>query len=117
MSTRDGGWELRHYGPELLILGPGRLEIMIDPFESQRVRWDFDPLAPALVGDLRQLGWELVLPDGVTLQGIMTWRPDFPGDVTQADYQVSVGNYILWTLPASFGAALWQTLRGKAPEN
>jgi hypothetical protein len=95
-------WMLEYLNTDLVITGPGQLQIVLQEFDPDRLRSDHI-LPPEVLGDLQQGGWSYELEPGVTLQLISTRSRHHPGS---ALHVLHVGRQVSWTLPAEFGAQL-----------
>jgi hypothetical protein len=120
MHSLDLGedWTLVDDGCDVVLLGPGRLEIVLTGFDPRQLTHE-EGLGPACLGTLRQISWRYPLgsacpwveprassgaPSRDELQLITTW------DTAQADgfrhHRLHVGPAISWTLPDGVGTAL-----------
>jgi hypothetical protein len=96
------GWAIDDDGVDVLLTGPGGLEIAFPAFDVARLIHE-EGLSPVTIGSLRQLGWTYPLGD-VDLQYLATWdteAPDHP-----AEHRLHVGNAVSWQLPETVGTRL-----------
>jgi hypothetical protein len=96
------GWTLDDDGVDVLISGPGGLEITLPAFDVTRLVHE-GALSPVVIGSLRQLGWTYPLGE-IDLQYLATWDTEAPHH--PAEHRLHVGNAVLWQLPETVGTRL-----------
>jgi hypothetical protein len=98
------GWTLDDDGVDVLLCGPGGLEIALSAFDVTRLS-HVEGLSPALIGSLRQLSWAYPLGEGESeLHYIATWDTEAPD--AEATHRLHVGTLVLWQLPETVGDRL-----------
>ena len=108
-GSESEGWSLRQEGEDLLIWGPGGLEIVLRHFDQTQIQHN-QPISPEAVGDPPQLDWLYTLEEGITLHLVSTKSPDeeplhrlhLGAEGANGCWQVS------WHLPDSFAVMLYQ---------
>lgn len=104
------GWDITDDGVDVVLSGPGQLEIVMPRFAVDRLIHE-QGLGPEVIGRLRQMGWTYPLdaPEdddacAVELSLILTW------DSTQPDCPVQgmlyVGTHVTWQVPAAAAQAM-----------
>ena len=96
------GWAIDDNGVDVLLRGPGGLEITLPAFDVTRLIHE-EGLSPVTIGSLRQLGWTYPLGE-VDLQYLVTWDTEAPDHT--AEHRLHVGNAVLWQLPETVGTRL-----------
>jgi len=96
------GWALDDDGVDVLLTGPGGLEITLSGFDVGRLHHD-EGLGPTLAGTLRQLCWSYPLGD-IEFTYIVTWDMSAPDQA--AEHRLYVGNAMLWQLSDAVGTRL-----------
>jgi hypothetical protein len=98
------GWTLADDGMDVVLCGPGGLEITLPNFDLTRLSHE-EGLSPELIGSLRQLMWAYPLGEGEgDLHYIVTWDPKAPD--AEAQHRLHVGTAVLWQLPETVGTRL-----------
>jgi hypothetical protein len=101
------GWAVHDDGVDVLITGPGQLEISLLHFDVAQLSYD-EPTEPELLGTLKQLIWRYPLiqpptPDS-ELQLIITI--DAGDDEPVPLHMLHIGTRISWALPPTAGWSL-----------
>ena len=108
-ESESEGWSIRQEGEDLIIGGPGHLEIVVNRFDQTKIQHN-EPLSPESVGDSPQIDWLYTLDEAIALHLVSTKGPDgdpvhrlhLGAEGTKGCWQVS------WHLPDSFAAILYQ---------
>lgn len=108
MSEKN--WTVEEDGGDLLICGPGELEIVLRDFDPARSM--SGGLPEEMTGELRTSSVNYFIEDGVEIELVTVASPDGDG-VTK----LHVGNYVSWELPAAFGRRLKALLQGLAVQS
>lgn len=93
-------WDVYYDLDDLIVTGPGGLEIVIRDFRHQRPVHDA-PLSEEILGDLIQRSWSVEISEGVVLQLVTTRRPE-GGEL----HLLHVGSMVSWELPGEFAERL-----------
>ena len=90
-------WRIDHHGGNLVIYGPGQLEIILHNFDTDKAQEGVN-LPAKLLGTLIERHWRYPLEEGIWLEGIsirdaadMLGRPP--------TYLLHIGNAVSWHLP------------------
>lgn len=101
-------WRIDHHGGDLMIYGPGQLEIILQNFDAARVQEGYE-LPARRVGALVERHWRYPLEEGVWLEGMsiqntadMLGRPP--------TYLLHIGNAVSWHLPKNVAEALHELM-------
>lgn len=104
------GWHLTDDGVDVIIEGPGNLEIVLRDFDARQLAHK-EGLEAEVIGTMRQLSWFYPLGRGMPgdieqswVELMSTWEPSMPDHPTQ--HTLHVGNHLLWQLPESTGEKL-----------
>lgn len=107
--TRD--WWLEDDGQDVLITGPGNLEIALRHFTATKLLHQ-EGLGPDVIGTLRQLSWRYPVQtqaegdfEEVWLELITTWDSD-QADSPQQHVLHAGNHHITWHLPDDVGQRL-----------
>jgi hypothetical protein len=99
----DEQWTLQHDGVDLVIYGPGKLEIVLSDFDPQRTSRS-ETLPESLLGALLQRACRYPLEAGYELELISTSNPSTPD--TPELHRLHVGTKMTWELPEEFAEQL-----------
>jgi hypothetical protein len=108
-ESESKGWSLSYDGGNLLIQGPGGLEIVVRQFDQTKIQHE-EPLSPEVVGDSPQLDWLYALEDGITLH--LVSRSSSDGEplhrlLLRAEGEAG-GWQVGWHLPDDIAVMLYQ---------
>src|SRR5262249_36576060 len=95
-------WWLQDDGIDVLLTGPGNVEIVVPDFDARRLLHE-EGLGPDLLGTLRQLSWTYPL-EGSELQVVSTWDTTRPAHPPR--HLLHVGPAVAWVLPDAVGQRL-----------
>jgi len=102
------GWFLHDDFEDVLITGPGNLEIVMFSFDVHKLVHT-EGLGPEAIGTLRQLSWRYPLTSSANdpdseWQMISTW--DSAAPEVPAQYRMLIGAAVTWQLPEEVGQRL-----------
>jgi hypothetical protein len=103
------GWELRQEDVDVILRGPGRLEIVFAHFDAAKVERP-EGLPPELIGRTRQQGWAYRLDEATTLELISIWEVEAEAS---RQHLLHANTRIVWELPDAIAQALHAL--GQAP--
>jgi hypothetical protein len=101
-------WTITEELDDLLICGPGNLEIVLKDFSPMQTL-PSNPLPQEMLGSLRQREWSYLLEPNVELQLIST--RDSTNPETPELHMLHIGSRVSWTVPAEFAERLHALLR------
>jgi hypothetical protein len=108
-GAESAGWSLSYEGGDLMIQGPGGLEIVVCHFDQTKIQHN-EPLSPEVVGDPPQLDWLYTLEGGITLHLVSSSSPE--GEALHrlrvSAEGVTGGWQVGWHLPDDIAAMLYQ---------
>jgi hypothetical protein len=84
---------------DLIIVGPGDLEIVLHDFSPARVEVE----EPTLTGSLAQRTWRYKLEKGIFLELISTMERN---DTRSAMHCLHIGSFVRWEVPEEFAKKL-----------
>jgi len=101
-------WSIDHHGGDLIIYGPGQLEIILHHFDAAKAQEGWE-LPARWVGTLVERHWRYPLEEGVWLEGIsihntadMLGRPP--------THLLHIGNAVSWHLPKDVAEELHELM-------
>lgn len=106
-------WRIDHHGGNLMIYGPGQLEIILHDFDATRASEGWE-LPARLVGALVERHWRYPLAEGMWMEGISIQNTaDMLGRPTT--HLLHIGHAVSWHLPQAIAEEL-HTLMGDVKE-
>jgi hypothetical protein len=103
-------WTYSIDGDNLVLCGPGKLEIVCEDFFSAGP-FPLNSLPPEALGTLRQRGWAFALQEGVGLELISTRDTAKPRRAER--HSLHIGRQVSWPLPPRFAEQLYVLAQGR----
>lgn len=102
------GWWIHEKGQDVLISGPGGLEIDLNPFDADKLEFE-EGYVLGTIGRLMRRSWHYPLPEHEgesRLSLLLMWASTVAGNAEL--YKMYLGTHISWILIGDTGHKLWQ---------